>query len=200
MPRTLFTYIVARDYGFAPNPFHGACTLATCKPGIRRAAEPGDIVLGKASTASGKHPAGRVVYAMRVSETMTFDEYWREPRFTVKRPKLNGSRKQRYGDNIYHRDADGRFVQADSHHSWEGGVVNPLHLDNDTSADNVLIGTEFVYWGGNPARMPDDLVPIIGGKHVREKRHFTDEERERVLEWIEPLLGLGFRGRPADWD
>ncbi len=27
-----------RDYGFAPNPFHGICTLATCKPVIRRVA------------------------------------------------------------------------------------------------------------------------------------------------------------------
>lgn len=25
-----FSYIVARDYGFAPNPFHGFCTLANC--------------------------------------------------------------------------------------------------------------------------------------------------------------------------
>lgn len=200
MPSRLFTYIVARDYGFAPNPFHGACTLATCKPAIRRSAEPGDIVLGKASTAGGMNPAGCVVYAMRVSETMTFDEYWHDPRFAAKRPKLNGSRKQRYGDNIYHRAANGSFIQTDSHHSWEGGAVNPLHLKNDTSADRVLIGTQFVYWGDNPERMPDDLVPIMGGKYVREKRHFTDEEHARVLAWIEPLLGLGFRGRPADWD
>ena len=200
MPGNLFTYIVARDFGFAPNPFHGVCTLATCKPGIRRAAELGDVVLGKASTSGGKHPVGHVVYAVRICETTTFDEYARDPRFESKRPKLNGSRKQRYGDNIYHRTADGSFVQADSHHSWEGGVVNPLHLKNDTSVDRVLIGTEFVYWGGDPVQMPDHLLPIIGGKYVREKRHFTDEEREQVLAWIEPLLGLGFKGRPADWD
>ena len=28
----LHSYVVARDYGFAPNPFLGVCTLATCKP------------------------------------------------------------------------------------------------------------------------------------------------------------------------
>ena len=32
----LFSYVVARDFAFAPNPFHGYCTLATCKPIIRR--------------------------------------------------------------------------------------------------------------------------------------------------------------------
>ena len=29
---TLYSYIVKHDNGFAPNPFHGFCTLACCKP------------------------------------------------------------------------------------------------------------------------------------------------------------------------
>ena len=32
----LYSYIVARDFGFAPNPFYGFCTLATCKPKIAK--------------------------------------------------------------------------------------------------------------------------------------------------------------------
>ena len=36
---TLYSYTVAADTGFAPNPFHGFCTLACCKPGIRRTAQ-----------------------------------------------------------------------------------------------------------------------------------------------------------------
>jgi hypothetical protein len=28
----LYVYAITRDFGFAPNPFHGSCTLATCKP------------------------------------------------------------------------------------------------------------------------------------------------------------------------
>ena len=35
---TVYSYIVAYDSGFAPNPFHGTCTLACCKPTIRRTA------------------------------------------------------------------------------------------------------------------------------------------------------------------
>lgn len=31
----LFSYIVACDSGFSPNPFWGICTLACCKPRIR---------------------------------------------------------------------------------------------------------------------------------------------------------------------
>ena len=33
-----------RDYGFAPNPYFGYCTLATCKPVIRRCAGVGDWI------------------------------------------------------------------------------------------------------------------------------------------------------------
>src|SRR5262245_31415483 len=42
----LYSYVVARDYGFAPNPFYGFCTLATCKPDIRRTADIGDWIVG----------------------------------------------------------------------------------------------------------------------------------------------------------
>lgn len=45
----LYSYIVARDYGFAPNPFFGICTLATCKQKIRSAANVGDWVIGTGS-------------------------------------------------------------------------------------------------------------------------------------------------------
>lgn len=30
-----FSYVVEHDYGLAPNPFGGYCSLAVCKPGIR---------------------------------------------------------------------------------------------------------------------------------------------------------------------
>ena len=57
----LFTYIVTSDAGFAPNPFYGYCTLACCKTAIRRAAEPGDWIVGLTPKAHGN----RIVYAMR---------------------------------------------------------------------------------------------------------------------------------------
>ena len=42
----LYSYVMIYDTGFAPNPFWGYCTLATCKPGIRRPAEQGDWIIG----------------------------------------------------------------------------------------------------------------------------------------------------------
>jgi hypothetical protein len=52
------TDAVARDYGFAPNPFFGVCTLATCKPKIRKAAAIGDWVVGTGSSRLMKKKLG----------------------------------------------------------------------------------------------------------------------------------------------
>lgn len=72
MVRRLFTYAIAHDGGFAPNPFHGVLTLNCFKPDIRRTARVEDGVA--ANTA--EFPAGRglMVYAMRVTDKMTMAE------------------------------------------------------------------------------------------------------------------------------
>ena len=71
-----------------------------------------------------------VVYAMRVTGTMTFEEYWADPRFQRKKPNLRGSKKQAFGDNIYSRDpATDRWCQANSHHSLHDGSANPLNVN-----------------------------------------------------------------------
>ena len=85
----LFAYVVARDYGFAPNPFFGYCTLATCKPKIRGQAQVGDWVIGSGSKRFGLDT--HLVFAMNVAEVLSYDQYWDDPRFRVKRPNLHGS-------------------------------------------------------------------------------------------------------------
>ena len=70
----IYSYVIPRDFGFAPNPYFGYCTLATCKPRIRKGAQIGDWIAayGSASTMFRE----KLVVLMRVGETMTFDEYW----------------------------------------------------------------------------------------------------------------------------
>lgn len=48
-----YSYVIPRDYGFAPNPYFGYCTLATCKQKIRKNAQIGDWIgaFGSARTA-----------------------------------------------------------------------------------------------------------------------------------------------------
>ena len=40
----LYSYIVVSDNGYAPKPTGGVCTLAYCKPTLRRVAQPSDYV------------------------------------------------------------------------------------------------------------------------------------------------------------
>src|SRR3954453_14563373 len=115
MTMALFSYVVRWDHGFAPNPFYGICSLATCKPGLRKKATLGDWVLGTGPSKRGL--AGRAVFLMQFDESITFDAYWRDPRFLAKRPVLSGSFKARFGDNICHRaNLGGPWIQADSRH------------------------------------------------------------------------------------
>ena len=150
----VYSYVIVRDFGFAPNPFFGVCTLATCKPNIRAGAQVGDWVVATGSKSKGL--AGRVVYAMQVAEALDFDAYWHDPRFACKRPVANGSLKQVYGDNIYHRGKRG-WVQADSHHSLPDGKPNPLNIARDTKTERVLVARRFVYFGGKPVPLPARL-------------------------------------------
>jgi len=46
----LYSYTVRYDDGAAPNPFNGMCTLAICKPAIRRTAAPGDATVCRVCT------------------------------------------------------------------------------------------------------------------------------------------------------
>lgn len=138
-----FSYIITRDFGFAPNPFHGILTLATCKPRIRKNAKVGDYLIG----ISPKSKGSKLIYMAKVEEITTFDNYWVDPRFQNKKPVMNGSKKTLYGDNIYHHE-DGEWKQANSHHSKENGLINIENLKRDTgTTDNVLICPVFYYLG-----------------------------------------------------
>ena len=194
----LFSYVVARDFGFAPNPFYQFCTLATCKPEIRRSAQVGDWVAGTGSKSRSR--SDRLVYVMRVTETMSFDDYWDDPRFEAKRPNLYSSRRKAFGDNIYHRaSVSGEWVQSDSHHSFPNGVSNPRNTVRDTRVNRVLVSDDFVYWGGNgPA------FPFFAGKDIRQpgqahRCRFPQEVVDEFIAWIRRRDEKGYSGTPTDW-
>lgn len=195
----LYSYVVRYDIGFAPNPFHGWCTLATCKQDIRRKAQIGDWIVGTGSTT--RDAGGRLVYAMRVDEVLAFDAYWHDPRFACKRPNRHGSIKRAYGDNIYHHGPSGEWVQEDSRHSLSDGSPNQGHIDKDTSADAVLASQQFTYWG---ARGPDIPKHLRQGEldlvHTAQSHRccFPDATRDEAIAWI-TSLEPGVHADPPDW-
>lgn len=184
----VYMYVVDRDFGFAPNPFHGYCSLATCKPRIRSAAKIGDWVIGMGG--SRLKASGRCIFAMRVSERITFNEYWTNPRYLDKKPIRNGSRKMMVGDNVYYLDpASKKWQQADSHHSKVDGTPNTHNLDRDTSANSVLISNNFFYFGIKAPTIPSRLTKAIGYKNGRSYRVFELEACAELLNWLDREFG-----------
>ena len=194
----LFSYVVARDYGFAPNPFYEVCSLATCKPGIRKVGCVGDWVVGTGSKTNKRD--GCLVFAMCITETMTFNDYWQDQRFQCKKPNLQGSKKQAFGDNIYCKKGC-QWQQLDSHHSHRGGVTNQHNIRTDTQVDRVLLSREYSYWGGSGPKIPAKFRGY-GGFDICAKRNYKCRfPKGLVREFVSWLMCLerGYLDSPLDW-
>jgi Nucleotide modification associated domain 2 len=179
----VYMYVVDRDFGFAPNPFHGVCTLATCKPPIRKGARVGDWVIGMGG--SRLNATGRCIYAMEVTQALTFNEYWASREFRDKRPVRNGSRVMMVGDNIYHRPVgEADWQQLDSHHSLADGSPNALNVDKDTKADRVLISRNFYYFGSEAPLASAGMLKHLGFKNGIGHRVFGAESCGELIQWI----------------
>jgi hypothetical protein len=198
------SYVVRYDSGFAPNPFYGYCTLATCKPDIRKAAGVGDWIVGSGSNDKTIRQGGRIVYAMRVEEILTFRQYDADSRFERKKPYRNGSRKQSCGDNIYYRDVDDLlWLQRDSFHSNADGTRHAEHVDIDTRVDRVLVSQDFVYFGGEgpvfPKHLRDGAGRSICKTGIGYSRFDDPALIQAFVDWIRGLGVSGFQGHPFEW-
>lgn len=184
----LYSYVLASDTGFAPNVKGGYCTLACCKPRIRSKSytSVGDWVIG---TNTKEYNRRELMYAMRVSETLTFDEFYHNERFECKRPENDP-----LGDNIYFRDDSGEFVhdpKSDRHTS------NNKKAD-DTQTDRVLVSSLFWYFGENSPEMPlefqeDFIKEGPGCTKVEDKHKLRD-----FVRWLESNYRVGVHGSPRD--
>lgn len=196
-------YAVTYDLGFAPNPFGGLCSLACCKPEIRRTAQLGDWVVGL--TGTRLQPALRLVFAMKVTRISDFDEYWTAAEFAGRKPKRNGSQKLQVGDNIYHRDAPGApWMQEDSVHSLPGGIQCDQNTDHDTRVNRILLSDWFIYLGDEARAVPAEILRRLGyDRNPRDRRKLTTVEAAELISWIEGLIeseAASVIGDPINFD
>lgn len=200
----LHSYVVRFDSGFAPNPFFGFCTLATCKPDIRRTAQIGEWIVGTGSADISVGRGGFLVYAMRVTEALTFQQYWADPRFLMKRPHLNGSAKQACGDNIYSWNNETNcWNQLDSFHSRKDGSPNEKHIRRDTRVDRVLISSDYIYFGGRGPEIPNIFRNYHGidiCKQGRGRKIIEDLDLINIFEmWVRSIDNFGYVSPPFEW-
>lgn len=192
-----FRYRMDHDYGFAPNPFWGTLTLATCKAQIRKSKSlaVGDWVVGLGSKAMGTE--GKVVYVAQVDEIITFDQYWGDSRFQVKKADIKGSLMQMYGDNVYHT-MNGKVVQEPCAHSND---ANGRHKKSDISGKNVLLCKSFFYFGDKAFLLPEEFEYIgnTGNPRATKFKDLDDDRINRFITWLGANYTTGIHGDPCNW-
>jgi len=198
-PFTIYSYIIRNDLGFSPNPFWGVCTLACCKPIIRRTAKVGDWVVGirgkglynklKLPKPTDPFEEYGIVYAMKVTKKLSFDEYFDQ--FPEKQPNFGkGETIFKRGDNIYKPLGNGEYVQLKSRHT----IPNQ---PKDLSGKYVILSNEFYYFGSNPIRIPDNMRVLICGRG--HKCHTDKALKGSFLDYISSNK-LGISERPSLWN
>lgn len=198
-----YSYLVEHDFGLAPNPFGGYCTLAVCKPQIRKSSnlQIGDWIIGIGSKALsitfGKNLKHHLIYAMQVTEVLSIEDYWNDSRFKCKKPILNGSLSLIYGDNFYHKGINGKWIQEDSAHSNFDGTPNLKHLETDISGQNVIISDIFYYFGQSAPILPSNLRDVahtgIGQKLL------SSELGTEFISWLTNQYEQKIHGKPINW-
>lgn len=192
-----FRYRMDHDYGFAPNPFWGTLTLATCKAQIRKSKSltVGDWIVGLGSKAMGNE--GMVVYVAQVDEIITFDQYWEDPRFQVKKADVKGSLMQMYGDNVYHT-VNGKVIQEHCAHSND---ANGKHRKSDISGKNVLLCKQFFYFGNQAFLLPEEFEYIgnTGNPRATKYKDLEDDQINRFISWLKSNYKTGIHGDPCNW-
>lgn len=194
----LFSYRVEHDFGLAPNPFGGTISFAVCRGDIRsnKFMQIGDWLVGTGSVSMKNE--GRLIYAMKVEEIISFDEYWNDPRFQYKKPYLKGTLVQMYGDNFYHT-VDERMVQEPSAHSNPDLEQRIKLYNKDVKGKRVLLSKTFYYFGDNCPLIPAELQTICSSGRAYKYKKITEEQIKSFVSWLESNYSVGIHGDPCNW-
>jgi hypothetical protein len=186
----LCSYIIVHDKGLAPNPFWEYCTLGVCTPNHQGAkVEIGDWIIGTEQKSKGN----KLIYAMKVSEILGFDDYFRDSRFERKKPKIQGASREKCGDNFYFKNNLGNWQKLisgfhDETHQQEQDLKHPF----------VFVSNYYFYFGGQAIELPKNFSALI------QKRQGIKWHREQrlILEfcaWLSKSHQPGLIALPRDF-
>ena len=184
MAPRIFLYRVQTDAGCAPNIDGDICTLAICKPQIRRSAVVGDIVIGLRARsgeigALGPNAIDSVLYVMQVTRKMTLQEYdtYCTEHLPVKIPSdINDFR----GDCQYTVDGKQR----------ELGPHGPMHAKKDLSGRYVLLADAGNYWYRRDpigVRLTEELATswdVAGVARGHRVKVYKNSEVMSLFDWL----------------
>ncbi len=203
----VYSYVVRDDRGLTPNPFWDHCTLALDQSLIRKIAKVGDWVVGLKEK-SEKLEDHYLLFAMQITEKITFDEYWTNPRFQLKRPDFSVDEEIfRIGDNIYELDSEGEFVQHYSAHSQDNFKNEEEWMKqqrDDLHGEFVLVSDRkfYHYFGREPVKIPSKKLVDILYCDIGHKCIADPEVPQEFLDFIAELNKqekIGFINPPEIW-
>jgi hypothetical protein len=183
----LFCYKMKDDAGFAPNPFHGLLTLANCKPLIRKHKAEGDWIAGFTSKALNGDKVGeeRLIYLMKVTKKITYEEYWNNSEYECKKPVLEVSCfEERAGDNIYKPNIE---IKSD-YYQLKNQNHTEEHKEHDLKGIYVLVSNQFYYFGNNPIEIPHEIRPSIPkAQSAHGNRTYELHRIEQFINYVESM-------------
>lgn len=141
---------------------------------------------------------GHLVFAMQIAETLTFDEYWSDHRFEVKKPEQSEDYRRICGDNVYRWDDHTRsWIQLPCFHCEDDDVAR------DTGTNRVLIASKYVYFGSSAIEMPIEFLAWGDRYFVGFRNHRVNDlavhRVDELIEWLEALCqDGGCKGTPAE--
>lgn len=194
MVAAIYSYIVRVDQGSAPNPFGSYCTLALCKPMIRKCAKPNDWIVGFAAKGiGGTYENPKVIYFMKVDRVLPFEKYesFCKQNCPIKIPNVSSRAYEK--------------TVGDCQYVWRNGKVHVLpgvhgesSKEDDLSGKHVLIAKDFVYFGSEGVPIDDDLRDV--GRIVRGHRSPMNQPFFDAFEkWAHRQIkkyGNGYVGKP----
>ncbi|MHA1211285.1 MAG: hypothetical protein ACTSSH_02380 [Candidatus Heimdallarchaeota archaeon] len=202
----VYSYVIREDSGFAPNPFWDYCTLASTQALVRQIAKPGDWIVGLKEN-SQELEDHHLVFAMLITEKMSYEKYWYDPRFQVKQPDFSVEEEIfRLGDNFYEPHGFD-FVQHYSKHSrdffdTEEDWIKQKH--RDLQGKYVLISDKehFHYFGAEPAKIPSkELIELlfcdIGHKCIADPK--IPSEFLELINEFKKIDAIGLVNLPFNW-
>lgn len=201
----IYRYVVKYDTGVAPNVDGGICTLALCKPRIRRCAKVNSWVVGLWPAPNRK----RVTYVMQVGEIVPLAKYWDDRRFAHKKPKDHKRPKgSRTPDNIYWLDSNIILRHVNIYQPDKNGIqrqVNtsvhpkPSDWERDLGGVNVLVAKRFWYFGGMAVKLPKRFhcLDLSGSGQGHRIACWEDSKMNAFISWLEGH-GSGVLGTPRN--
>lgn len=198
----LFSYKMKGDSGFAPNPFWGMLTLATCKPCIRLKKGRGDWIAGFTSKDLCGDPVGkeRLIYLMEVTDKKSLYEYFKSDDFCNKKPFNKCQHVCKVGDNIYRPTC----ANASAPEDFERLPEALYHCEkddkqHDLSGESVLISSNFFYFGGKALSLPDEVRPNVPkGQSPHGSRTYDETRARNFIDYVSQRE-IGIHSAPHDW-